>query len=499
MSTDITNVINVTLTQTPSGIVAKNANNLGLFSTEIPQGWSPSEKYRSYISARSVEEDFGTSSVTYKMAVGVFSQSPNILSGNGALFVVPFSGVSATQGFVSTANIFANLAAIIAVDDGDLRVTLNSTIFNLTGLDFTTCSTFLDIAEVIQAKLPNAIVEAIANTGVKITSKKVGTASTVTIGAVAGGTGTDLSVVGLFNTAASVSTAGTNASGQTILQKLSDISANSNLYPGLSFVPFITSLEMEDAVLLATATSVQANDNMFLHHISDSTSILGVATDIKNALLQKTRIKFYSVSPQEANLLKARWSGRLFSTNFSGSSTAITMHLKQLAGQLPDFGMTQTLLNQAKAAGVDIYTSIDGFPCCFTSGANNFDDNVYYTLALKFFLQTAGFNYLATTLTKIPQTEDGMIGLKSAYQRALDRFVMVGVIGAGNNWNSPNTFGNPEDLRRNITDVGYYIYSLPIAQQDQTEREQRKAPLVQMAIKFSGAIHSSDVLGIIEA
>jgi len=49
-----------------------------------------------------------------------------------------------------------------------------------------------------------------------------------------------------------------------------------------------------------------------------------------------------------------------------------------------------------------------------------------------------------------------------------------------------------------ITQKGYYTYSIPIAQQAQTDRELRKAPLVQIAVKRAGAIHSSDVLVIIE-
>ena len=72
------------------------------------------------------------------------------------------------------------------------------------------------------------------------------------------------------------------------------------------------------------------------------------------------------------------------------------------------------------------------------------------------------------------------------------------MIGTGLSWNSSETFGNTDDLRRNIIDTGYYIYSLPIAQQSQVDRDARKAPLVQIAVKLAGAIHSSTVLVVIE-
>jgi hypothetical protein len=54
-------------------------------------------------------------------------------------------------------------------------------------------------------------------------------------------------------------------------------------------------------------------------------------------------------------------------------------------------------------------------------------------------------------------------------------------------------------MLRNIEEVGYYIYSLPVNQQAQTEREERKAPLIQIALKEAGAIHSSNVLVYINA
>ena len=104
-----------------------------------------------------------------------------------------------------------------------------------------------------------------------------------------------------------------------------------------------------------------------------------------------------------------------------------------------------------------------------------------------------GFNYLRKTNTKIPQTEAGMTGLKNAYETRCVRAVRNGLIAPGK-WNDSVPFGNSEDFLRNIEEKGYYIYSLPVAQQQQSEREQRIAPLVQIAIKLSGAFHSSNVI-----
>ena len=82
MSIDISNVINASLTSTPSGLQEANINSLMLFSTEIP---SNSDAFRIYLSASDVQTDFGTSSITAAMANNIFAQSPNILSGGGRL------------------------------------------------------------------------------------------------------------------------------------------------------------------------------------------------------------------------------------------------------------------------------------------------------------------------------------------------------------------------------------------------------------------------------
>lgn len=196
---------------------------------------------------------------------------------------------------------------------------------------------------------------------------------------------------------------------------------------------------------------------------------------------------------QQTQRFAAAYAGRALSTNFSGSNTASTMHLKVLANMTPDLTVGQTQLTKVVAAGIDVYVNIAGLPALFTSGANDFYDNVYNEAWFAFALQTAGFNYLKTTNTKVPQTEDGLIGLKGAYTRICEQAKQAGVLGAGS-WTSPDVFGDPESLRRNVLDLGYYVYSQPIAEQASADRVARIAPLIQIAAKLSGAMHSSSVI-----
>ena len=86
-----------------------------------------------------------------------------------------------------------------------------------------------------------------------------------------------------------------------------------------------------------------------------------------------------------------------------------------------------------------------------------------------------------------------MTGLKSVYQGVCETSVRNGVVAPGT-WNTAVPFGDPETFKKNIEEKGYYIYSIPVSQQAQVEREARKAPLVQIAVKTAGAIHSTNVM-----
>lgn len=492
MTIDISNIINISLTNTPQGLSEPNANSLALFTTETPGNIDP---FRIYVTAREVATDYGTNSVTAQMANNIFSQSPNILSGDGRLVIIPLTNsISAIQGNFTGANISANLAAIQAVADGDIRIVLNGNNIDLTNLDFTGAGSFDEVAEILQRQLTDVIVTGKVD-GFDLDSKKVGSTSTIDMVQLPAGTGTDLSVAGLFNVAAGVATAGGNAQGETLVDAISRIGTD------VQYVGVITNLEMEDAVITTTATAIQSQDKMFVHHFTSTEDLeptTGICSIVKDSTQTKTRCLYYSVSPAAANLMKAAYAGGAFSVNFAGSNTTQTMNLKALTNVTPDAIINQTIFNKAKVAGVDIYGDVSSLPITISNGANLFFDNVYNSIWFKFALEVAGFNYLKQTNTKVPQTEAGMDGLKGAYAKVCDRGVNNAYIGVGLNWNSSETFGNPEDLKRNITDTGYFIYSLPIAQQSQVDREARKAPLVQIAIKEAGALHSSTLIVVIE-
>lgn len=484
----ISNVINISIANTPSGLVTPNVNSLALFTNETPNNLNP---FGQYVNAAQVATDFGTNSVTAAMANAVFAQVPNILTGNGNLVIIPMiAAVSATSGNFTTTNISANITNFAAVTNGNLKVTINGVASNLVNLNFTGVTTLAGVASVFNNALLDATVMAVGNT-IVFTSNKVGTASTIALAAYAGG-GTDLTGSTFLNSSGGTATAGANSSGETIAACISRTAGLVN-YFGV-----ITNVSLEDAAITTAANAVQALDNMFLHHISSAgQDVAGIATTVSAATNTKTRLLLYSQGQAAANLMKAAYAGRAFSTDFTGSNTATTMNLKPLSTITPDPAISQTVLTAVQTAGCDVYVSFAGVPSVVSTGGNDYFDNIYTNGALKFDLQTSGFNFLRQTNTKVPQTEAGMNGLKAAYSLTLAQYVRNGSIAAGT-WYSSSTFGDPATFVNNIAANGYYVYSQPIGQQPSAQRQQRKAPLVQMAVQRSGAIQQSSVLVIIE-
>lgn len=372
----ISNVINISVAQTPAGANAYNTSNLACFSDETPDPVFD-DGYKIYKEPTEVGTDFGTDSVTYACALAAFSQAPNFLAADGSFIVITLEP-SETMATAITRT--ANLVQYFGVITTQLVLEAE----------------LLAAAAVIQA----------------LGSWKVGFFGAKTAAAVAPTTG--------------------------LLTKLT----------------------------LGGFTKTRG-----LLYIGDADNTDGVQT------IQ----------------MVAAYAGRGLSVIFAGSNTTQTMNLKDLATIQPDAGLDQTIYAAAKLAGADVYASIQGIPKVLTSGANKYFDQVYNLGWFVGALQIAGFNYLAQTSTKVPQTENGMDGLKSAYGAVCAQGI-TNAYGAPGAWNSPVTFGSQEDLIANVAGFGYYIYSTPIASQSQADRQARVAPIVQIAFKEAGAIQSSTVI-----
>jgi hypothetical protein len=250
------------------------------------------------------------------------------------------------------------------------------------------------------------------------------------------------------------------------------------------------------SVFATLSTYVQGLDKMFFYASSNASDYAtnGLLDLIRQAANSHTRCLFYADGTANDTLaFAAGYASRILSTDFSGSKTTITMHLKNVNGFIADTTLDQTGVTAVLAAGCDCFVNVAGSTSLLTSGLNQFVDEVYNELWFKFALQTAAFNYLKQTNTKIPQTEIGMEGYKNELRKVCEQAIINGFLAPGS-WTSGQTFGDPSALIRGIADIGYYVYSQPIVKQLNSDRLLRKAPTVQIAAKAAGAIHKSSII-----
>lgn len=481
----LSNTIDVTLGKAPSGLGEYSTNSIVLLSNESPLS---SEPYIWAVSAQDVINEYGSNSLTAKMARALFTPAFNLRTGNGQVLVYPYNGVNATACSVKTIAITpAVLTALKLVSGGSLKITLDGTTYEVTGMNFTAIKTVEDVVKVLNAQGLDCDIEVVDTNKIQFKSRRYGaTDSTITFSAAS--TGTDIGGGSYLDTANAVTTAGSDSSGKTVAEAIEEV--DQIAYVG----GVLTTQFCENAAVLANATALQTLDHVYFEVTQSLKNITVLGANIKSASDTKTRPMAYSYAGAEgAKCAIATYATIACSTNYSGDSTVLTMNLKELTGILPDLNLNQTYYTQAKQNGVDIYGNTEGLSCVYSFDNGAYTDEVTGELWFKKALEVSGLNYLRKTNTKIPQTEAGMAGLKNAYESRCVQAVRNGLIAPGA-WNDSIPFGNSEDFIRNIAEKGYYIYSLPIAQQQQAEREQRIAPVVQIAVKLAGAFHSSNVI-----
>jgi hypothetical protein len=180
--------------------------------------------------------------------------------------------------------------------------------------------------------------------------------------------------------------------------------------------------------------------------------------------------------------------------NFNGENTAQNLNMKEFTAITPD-DLTQTEISNAQKVGLSVYVPFKGgiVSKVLESGANDFGDNRYNLIAFENSVQTAVFNLLGGTATKIPQTIRGINQILDTVEAVSQRFVRVGVFGPGE-WSSPDSFGDIGVFKRSIRDKGFYWLAGSLATQPQADREARKSPVIQGAVKLAGAINKVDII-----
>ncbi|QEO57562.1 DUF3383 family protein [Francisella marina] len=497
---NINNIINVSISSAGTVAYADNINSC-MVITSNTDFLSSNKRYASYIDASSVEQDFGTFSDVYKKAQVFFSQNKNPISVNSKFHIGYWRAgaetVPATAGVLKSSALVADtvVSQLQSVSNGSFDIDIDTTTYNIAGLDFTSSVDMFDIANVIQTEIQvqTTSTETVVWDGTRltITSATTGVGSDVSFTTVNGG-GTDISsILSLDSGSGATSVTGVASvinPAETKLECLAELS-NQVGFRAFSFIDAVNDVEAVDIAQWATT-----EEKLYYQVFSDTTSHLAISTtnpcwDIKIKGYKYARCLFSKANDRG---LAIAYMSRAHSVNFGGSNVAATMNLKELVSVTPeDYTTTQELAMER--IGIDFYTTIKNAGRIISNGANGYWDDIYNQTSLKLDVQIDAYNTLANVDTKIAQTDEGVEVIKDTIVETLERYNTAGVI-AGGSWTNASTFGNREQLLSSVLSRGYYVYSDSVNNMSVTARANREAPLIQTAVKFAGAIHSVDIV-----
>lgn len=486
----VSDVVNVSVTLTPLAAAVRNFGLLLILgdSNVIDVG----ERLRNYSGSTAltaIANDFGTSAPEYLAAVPYLSQVPqpsSVYVGRWASGATSGKLVGPT---LSTAQ--QAISNFTAVSSGGLDITIDGTQKTLTALNFSAAANLNAVASIITTALSGAgtVVWNSVYSRFEVTSSTTGTTSSVGF-ASAPASGTDVSALLLLQS----SQGGRIVAGiaaESLVSAVETLANQSTDWYGLYVASTHT---VVNADVLAVAPFIEGASPSRIYGVTtqdptvlDPTQSTDIASELKAAKYQRTFVQYSSSSPYAA----ASIFGRAFTVDFTGSNTTITLKFKQEPGIVAET-LTQTQASALEAKNCNVFVNYNNSTAILEQGvmANGyFFDEVHGLDWLQNQVQTNVFNALYTGATKIPQTDAGVTVLANAAEQACEQGVGNGLLAPGV-WNAAG-FG--AITQGQMLPKGYYIYQPPVSSQSQSDREARKAPTLQIAVKLAGAVHFANV------
>lgn len=471
----VSRVVNVAVEMSPTAAALRNFGScLILGDSDIID---TDERIRLYSSISDIATDFGISSREYLAAQAFFSQSPQptqVYIGRWAK--------SATAGRLRGRTLSSaeqDISLFTAITTGTLSLTIDGASKSMASIDLSAETNLNGVASQISSAL--GVSGSCAWTGERfvITSATTGTSSTVATT----DTGTLSSLMGFAGSATSVAGVAAESLASAITALL-----DYNTWYMVCVAPDASDDSIVEAAGLIEAASPSRMIGFTTQNSTeiDSTASSTLGSRLKGLGYNRTILVYSSDSPVAA----ASVFGRMATINFEGSNTTLTLKFKQLPG------VTAENLRSSQAEALKSH-NVNAF-CAYQNDTSILQEGI--TSGGWFIDETHGLDWLQNrvetdlwdllyTSKKVGQDESGATAIGSCVNKSLEQGVTNGLIAPGV-WNG-DAFGALES--GDTLSTGYYVYIQPFDEQSQSDREARKAPPIQIAVKLKGAVHFINV------
>ena len=155
--------------------------------------------------------------------------------------------------------------------------------------------------------------------------------------------------------------------------------------------------------------------------------------------------------------------------------------------------LNATQITNLEAKNANVFVAYNNSTAIIERGtvaSGDFLDVIIGTDWLALNIQTALYNLLYTSNTKIPQTDAGTNMLVTTIEGICALGVVNGLMAPGV-W---TTGGFGALSMGDFMPKGFYVYAPPVATQLATDRAARKSVTIQVAVKLAGAIHTINTI-----
>lgn len=471
----VSRVVNVAVEMSPTAAALRNFGScLILGDSDIID---TDERIRLYSSISDIATDFGISSREYLAAQAFFSQSPQptqVYIGRWAK--------SATAGRLRGRTLSSaeqDIPLFTAITTGTLSLTIDGASKSMASIDLSAETNLNGVASQISSAL--GVSGSCAWTGERfvITSATTGTSSTVATT----DTGTLSSLMGFAGSATSVAGVAAESLASAITALL-----DYNTWYMVCVAPDASDDSIVEAAGLIEAASPSRMIGFTTQNSTeiDSTASSTLGSRLKGLGYNRTILVYSSDSPVAA----ASVFGRMATINFEGSNTTLTLKFKQLPGVTAE-NLRSSQAEALKSHNVNAFCAYQNDTSILQEGITSggwFIDETHGLDWLQNRVETDLWNLLYTS-KKVGQDESGATAIVSCVNKSLEQGVTNGLIAPGV-WNG-DAFGALES--GDTLSTGYYVYIQPFDEQSQSDREARKAPPIQIAVKLKGAVHFINV------
>ena len=471
----VSRVVNVAVEMSPTAAALRNFGScLILGDSDIID---TDERIRLYSSISDIATDFGISSREYLAAQAFFSQSPQptqVYIGRWAK--------SATAGRLRGRTLSSaeqDISLFTAITTGTLSLTIDGASKSMASIDLSAETNLNGVASQISSAL--GVSGSCAWTGERfvITSATTGTSSTVATT----DTGTLSSLMGFAGSATSVAGVAAESLASAITALL-----DYNTWYMVCVAPDASDDSIVEAAGLIEAASPSRMIGFTTQNSTeiDSTASSTLGSRLKGLGYNRTILVYSSDSPVAA----ASVFVRMATINFEGSNTTLTLKFKQLPGVTAE-NLRSSQAEALKSHNVNAFCAYQNDTSILQEGITSggwFIDETHGLDWLQNRVETDLWNLLYTS-KKVGQDESGATAIVSCVNKSLEQGVTNGLIAPGV-WNG-DAFGALES--GDTLSTGYYVYIQPFDEQSQSDREARKAPPIQIAVKLKGAVHFINV------